>query len=65
MEPAKITAIYDKTRVIKKNTTAKVQIAIERPVALETFETCKQFARFTLRYMSESVAAGIVQLIKQ
>ncbi|TPX33448.1 hypothetical protein SmJEL517_g03653 [Synchytrium microbalum] len=71
-EPAIITRlveVVDKTtgqvtnrkpRALPRNTTATVEISIDRPICLETFQSSKELGRFMLRNDGKTLAAGIV-----
>ncbi|TPX43922.1 hypothetical protein SeMB42_g04519 [Synchytrium endobioticum] len=71
-EPAYITKlleILDKStgqvikknpRALPKNTTATVEIKVDRSICLETFQDSKELGRFMLRTGGNTVAAGIV-----
>mmetsp|Transcript_605 Transcript_605/g.2161 ORF Transcript_605/g.2161 Transcript_605/m.2161 type:complete len:708 (-) Transcript_605:3058-5181(-) len=57
--------VQKKPRALADNVTASVQIVTETPICLERFEDNKAFGRFLLRLKGETIAAGIVQKIRE
>uniref|UniRef100_A0A0X3PX20 Tr-type G domain-containing protein n=1 Tax=Schistocephalus solidus TaxID=70667 RepID=A0A0X3PX20_SCHSO len=49
-----------KPRCLLGNCTAEVEITFERPICLETYDTCKSLGRFMLRVAGDSIAGGTV-----
>nr|VZH92152.1 unnamed protein product [Spirometra erinaceieuropaei] len=54
-----------KPRCLLGNCTAEVEITFERPICLETYDTCKSLGRFMLRVAGDSIAGGTVLALFQ
>ncbi|CAL8081636.1 unnamed protein product [Calicophoron daubneyi] len=52
-----------KPRCLLGNCTADIELTLERPVCLETYDKCKPLGRFMLRVGGESVAGGTVTAV--
>ena len=50
----------DKPRMVKRNETAQVILALSTPLTLERFDDLKPLSRFLLRFAGSTVAAGVV-----
>jgi len=47
-------------RCLVKNTSAVVEIEVDRPICLELYASCKDLGRFMLRSSGSTIAAGLV-----
>jgi len=47
-------------RCLVKNTSAVVEIEVDRPICLELYSSCKDLGRFMLRSSGSTIAAGLV-----
>jgi len=52
-------------RFLPKNTTAMVEIKLNRPICIETYKDFKELGRFTIRSEGKTLAAGVVQELKE
>ena len=48
------------SRCLVKNTSAVVEIEVDRPICLELYASCKDLGRFMLRSCGSTIAAGLV-----
>ena len=53
-----------KPRCLTKQMSAEVELVVEHPICIETFQASKAMGRFMLRYGGHTIAAGIVSEIK-
>jgi len=51
-------------RCLVKNTSAVVEIEVDRPVCLELYASCKDLGRFMLRSCGSTIAAGLVTEVR-
>lgn len=51
-------------RCLTKNTSAIVEIEVNKPICIELFKDFKALGRFMLRYGGATIAAGLVTSIK-
>jgi translation elongation factor EF-1alpha len=47
-------------RHLTSNSTASIEVTLQRPVCLDTFKESKELGRFMLRKGGKTVAAGII-----
>lgn len=52
-------------RCLPKNTSAVVEITLNRPVSLELYRDVKELGRFMLRSSGVTIAAGLVNKVSQ
>lgn len=48
------------SRCLMKQSTAVIQLEVQRPVCLELYQDCKDLGRFMLRSKGNTIAAGMV-----
>jgi len=51
-------------RCLVKNTSAVVEIEVDRPICLELYTSCKDLGRFMLRSSGSTIAAGLVTEVR-
>ena len=47
-------------RCLTKNTSAIIEVELDRPVCIELYKDFKDLGRFMLRYSGSTIAAGLV-----
>ena len=57
--------IFEHDRCLTKNTSAIIELELERPVCIELFDDFKDLGRFMLRYAGTTIAAGLVKQVSR
>ena len=56
--------VWLRGRCLVKNTSAVVEIEVNRPICLELYANCKDLGRFMLRSSGSTIAAGLVTEVR-